>query len=64
MVLQPLPCYLAFEVMLYYGLVQAGNINNLWFSINSPGRAVCCYLRAGRAAKVLARAIFTSYVHL
>ena len=31
--------------------------NNLWFNINSPGRVVSCYLRAGRAAKVLARAI-------
>jgi len=31
--------------------------NNLWLSINSPGRMVPRYLRAGRAAKVLARAI-------
>jgi len=28
-----------------------GPENNLWLSINSPGRAVPCYLRAGRAAK-------------
>jgi len=42
--------------MLYYG-PQLGPENNLWFSINRPGRVVSCYLRAGRAAKVLARAI-------
>jgi len=29
----------------------------LWFSIDGPGRAVPCKLRAGWAAKVLARAI-------
>jgi len=52
MVLQPLPCYLAFEVTLYYGPE-----NNLWFSINSPGRAVSCYIRASWAAKVLSREI-------
>jgi len=36
---------------------QYGPENYLWFSINSPGRAVFCYLRAGQAAKVVARAI-------
>ena len=40
---------------------RSGPENNLWFSINSPGRAVCCHHRAGRAAKVLARAISTSH---
>jgi len=34
-----------------------GPENNLWFSINSPGQAVSCYLRAGWAAKVLARSL-------
>ena len=34
-----------------------GPENNLWFSINGMGWSVSCYLRAGRAAKVLARAI-------
>jgi len=32
----------------------------LWFSINSPGQAVPYNLWAGRAAKVLARAISIS----
>jgi len=57
MVVYPLPCYLTFEVTLYYG-PRAGLENKLWFSINRPGRAVSCYLWAGRAAKVLARAIW------
>ena len=35
----------------------------MWFSINSPGRAVSCNLRAGRAAKVLDRAISTDYIY-
>jgi len=43
------------------GPVRAGN--NLWFRINSPDRAVCCYLRAGPAAKVLACAISTRVVN-
>jgi len=43
---------MAFEVTLHYGPK-----NNLWFSINSPDRAVSCYLRAGRARKALVRAI-------
>jgi len=47
---------LVFEVTLYYG-PRAGPENNVWFSINSPGRAVSYYLWAGRAAKVLASAI-------
>ena len=38
---------------------QSGTENDLWLSINRPFRAVCCYLWAGRAAKVLARAIST-----
>jgi len=50
---------LAFEVTLYYG-PWAGPENNLWFSINSLGWAVYCYLWAGQAAKVLARAISTA----
>jgi len=41
---------------------QSGPENNLWFSINSPGQAVSCYLRAGRAANVLARAISTQHI--
>jgi len=31
--------------------------------LNSPGRAVSCYLRVGRAAKVLARTISTGYYY-
>jgi len=36
MVVYPLPCYLTFEVTLYYG-PRAGLENKLWFSINRPG---------------------------
>jgi len=48
MVLQPLLCHLAFEITLY---CWSGPENNLWFSIHSPGWAVSCYLREGRAPK-------------
>ena len=50
-------CLVTWLLRLRYITGQFGPENNLWFSINSPGRAVSCYLRAGRAEKVLARAI-------
>ena len=52
-------CYSPFDATIYYG-PRAGPENKLWFSIYGPGRAVSCLLRAGRAAKVLARAISTT----
>ena len=42
---------------LLYITGQAGPENMLQFGINGPGWAVSCQLRAGRAAKLLARAI-------
>ena len=42
---------------------RSGPENNLWFSINSPGRVVPYYLQAGQAAKVLARAISSTKLH-
>jgi len=51
-------CLVTWLLRLRY-IAGHGPENNLWFSINSPGRVVSCYLRAGRAAKVLARAIST-----
>jgi len=48
MVLQPMLCHLAFEITLY---CWSGPENNLWFSIHSPGWAVSCYIREGRAPK-------------
>jgi len=51
-------CLVTWLLRLRY-ITGHGPENNLWFSINRPGRAVSCYLRVGQAAKVLAHAIST-----
>jgi len=51
-------CLVTWLLRLRY-ITGHGLENNLWFSMNSPGWTVPCYLRAGWAAKVLARAIST-----
>ena len=56
-------CLVTWILRLRYITGQYGPENNLWFSTNSPGRAVSYYLRAGRAAKVLARAISSPWDH-
>ena len=49
-------CLVTWLLKLQY-ITGHGPENNLWFSINRPGRAVSCYLLAGRVAKVLADAV-------
>jgi len=57
-------CLVTWLLRLRYITGRSGPENKLWFSINRPGQAVSSYLRVGRAAIVLTRAISSANIVL